>query len=329
MKVGFPNREYQTVDLVFPNIIAANKNNNNDYLVGSEALEKRFDYSVSAPFELGKLKNKDCLSKVYDYIFKTQCKGDSHTHDIFMTEDFIDSNSTRAEMAQIMFENFEVPNLHYETPSSASVYSVCRVNGLVVDIGDVFTRVLPIYYEKPDYNHSYKTLFGGADVFNVFKSLIQRNNYFNLDFGTIYDIIKKMCYVTQDVNKELEKEDKSFLKQYELPDKSKLNLAKETFLATNVMFQPENFVDITGKHQQDGIPKIKVDTIKHCPIDTREDLYDNIIITGGNTMYDVALSNRIYGAFHGCATLADLSTTTYISKREYEEKGSAIYESKH
>ena len=90
------------------------------------------------------------------------------------------------------------------------------------------------------------------------------------------------------------------------------------------------------------------ETIMKCDIDIRADLYKNIVMSGGSTMYDglaerltkeivalapptmeikvVAPPERKYSVWIGGSILASLSTfqQMWISKEEYDESGPAI-----
>uniref|UniRef100_A0A7S2X514 Actin n=1 Tax=Prorocentrum micans TaxID=2945 RepID=A0A7S2X514_PROMC len=89
-------------------------------------------------------------------------------------------------------------------------------------------------------------------------------------------------------------------------------------------------------------------TIMKCDVDIRADLYKNIVMSGGSTMYEgladrltkemvalapqtmeikvVAPPERKYSVWIGGSILASLSTfqQMWISKEEYDESGPAI-----
>merc|ERR1711879_402883 len=92
----------------------------------------------------------------------------------------------------------------------------------------------------------------------------------------------------------------------------------------------------------------KRDQIKMCDVDIRKDLYANIVLSGGSTMYPgiadrmqkeittlapstmkiktIAPPERKYSVWIGGSILASLSTfqQMWISKQEYDESGPAI-----
>ena len=97
-----------------------------------------------------------------------------------------------------------------------------------------------------------------------------------------------------------------------------------------------------------GIHETTFNSIKICDVDIRKDLYGNIVLSGGTTMYNglpermqkeisnlapstikvkvVAPPERKYSVWIGGSILASLSTfqQMWISKQEYDESGPAI-----
>jgi actin-related protein len=110
-----------------------------------------------------------------------------------------------------------------------------------------------------------------------------------------------------------------------------------------VLFQP-SFV---GK-EASGIHDTMFQTIMKCDVDIRKDLYANIVLSGGTTMFAgiserltkemtalapstmkikvVAPPERKYSVWIGGSILASLSTfqQMWISKQEYDESGPSI-----
>merc|ERR1719400_2408517 len=100
--------------------------------------------------------------------------------------------------------------------------------------------------------------------------------------------------------------------------------------------------------EQDGIHSLTFASIMKCDVDIRKDLYSNIVLSGGSTMYEgmaermtkemvalapptikikvVAPPERKYSVWIGGSILASLSTfqQMWISKQEYDECGPAI-----
>jgi len=97
-----------------------------------------------------------------------------------------------------------------------------------------------------------------------------------------------------------------------------------------------------------GMSDLGYKSICECDLDIRTDLYQNIILSGGSTMYEglpdrieqdidkkcpqqgvvkvIATKDRYYSVWTGGSTLSSLSTfeSQWITKEEYEENGAEI-----
>ena len=69
-------------------------------------------------------------------------------------------------------------------------------------------------------------------------------------------------------------------KTYELPDGNIVTLGNERFRCPEVLFQP----NMIGK-EGSGIHECTYQTIMKCDVDIRKDLYANIVLSGGTTMF--------------------------------------------
>ena len=132
-------------------------------------------------------------------------------------------------------------------------------------------------------------------------------------------------------------------KSYELPDGQVITIGNERFRAPEALFQPS----VLG-HEGGGIHTTTYNAIMKCDVDVRKDLYGNIVMSGGTTMYPgisdrmqkeitalapstmkvkiIAPPERKYSVWIGGSILASLSTfqQMWISKQEYDESGPSI-----
>jgi actin len=67
---------------------------------------------------------------------------------------------------------------------------------------------------------------------------------------------------------------------YELPDGRTLNVANQRFRCPEVLFNPK----MIGK-EYEGIHELTFKSIMKADVDVRKDLYQNIVMSGGTTMY--------------------------------------------
>merc|ERR1719223_1695462 len=84
----------------------------------------------------------------------------------------------------------------------------------------------------------------------------------------VRDIKEKLSYVALDKN-------------YELPDGQVITVGNERFRTAEVMFKPS----LIGK-EDDGVHQLTYDSIMKCDVDIRKDLYGNIVLSGGTTMFE-------------------------------------------
>lgn len=100
----------------------------------------------------------------------------------------------------------------------------------------------------------------------------------------VKNIKEKACYVA--LNFENEKKNVDFF-DYELPDGNNIVIKDQRIRCPEVLFNPS----IIGK-EGSGIAQMCYDSIQKCDIDLRADLYHNIHLTGGTSMF-TGLTKRL------------------------------------
>lgn len=335
---------------VFPTVVGRPPHRNKimigmgqkDGYVGDEAYSKCGILRFYKPIENGIITGWEDMEKVWHHTFYNELRVSPEEHSVLMTELALNPKANREKMTQILFETFGVPALHVVAKAALSLHAAGKTTGIVFRSGDRSSEIVPIYEGHVLRHACLKFDLAGHEVTdNLINIFLKKSGY---SFTTtaereiVRDIKEKLGCVAFDSG-DFTKSSKKH--EYELPDGYVIYIGNERFRVPEIMFQPE-------EEEAAGIHETIIRSIRTCDIDIRRDLYSNIVLSGGNTMFKgiqermnkeltsisppsmniqvIAPPERKYTDWIGGSMLASLSTfqSMAMTAKEYEEMGPTI-----
>jgi actin-related protein len=271
---------------------------------------------------------------------------------------------SKEKSLNVFFESFQVP-LYFSVCNSLLVlYASGKVNGIIVDSGEGLTSAVPISdgsimnfsQTTDDLAGDYLTKILCQELQKTSKEQTQANpGMMNYLFAK--DLKEKYLRVSMNYEKDLKELKKPKIQSMAntlseggnnstmvtLPDGSALQLGNLSVKVPETLFRPETF-GLTNP----GVHEVIYDCILKNDLDVRRQLCNNIIITGGNTLFSnynerlqrelgyllpsilnvrcLSVSNRLYAQWLGGAIVSALSIfqPMWITRAEYDECGPSV-----
>ena len=288
------------------------------------------------------------LEEIWKFAFNEELKLKSENQPVLLTEYSLTEKAQRECKTQIMFETFKVPSFYLSSQATLSIMASGRSTGIVVECGHGLIQTVPVF-EGCELSYAVLTnKFGGSDITEYFLSILKQKGTTiegNINKEEIRKIKETDFYIAKDYNEENEKHPifDNIEKSYELPDGQQITISNERFKCPEALFNPS----LLGINEN-GIHENTFSSIMKCDIDIRNDLYENIILSGGTSMFKgmkermekemidlapptmkinvVDRPERNIAAWIGGSVLSSLSSfeNMVVTKKEYDESGPAI-----
>ena len=357
VKAGFAGEEGPRA--VFSNVVGRPKvfgimigSEQEDYFVGSEAEVKRGELILRHPVEHGIVEDWDDFEKVLHHTFTNELRVNPEEHNVLITETALNPKVNREKLTQILFDTFNVPGLYVANTAVLSLYSAGKFTGVVVEIGDGVAHIVPVFEGSVLPHIIQRINLAGRDLTDYLIQILSERGL-HLTTGAEREIVKemkeKLCYVALDFDNELDASKTGSSKEasYEMPDGNVIIIGSERFRTPEILFKPS----LIGK-EFGGIHEQVHQAITMSDVDVRKDLYQNIVLSGGTTLFAglperltkevqklapasskvkvIAVPERKYCSWIGGSILSSISTfsSMWITKEEYQDAGPSIVHQK-
>lgn len=256
-----------------------------DFFVGDEAISRKGILNLKYPIEHGIVNDYDDMEKIWHHCFYNELRKLPEEHPVMLTEAPRNPKANREKMVKTMFEVFNVPSFYVQIQAVLSLYASGRTTGIVIDSGDGVTHTVPIY-EGFSMPHAVERIdLAGRDLTEYLMKILSEiglNYYSSAEKEIIRNIKEKLCYVALDPKKEAEayKSSTNLNKPFELPDGNIVTLQDQQYRCPELLFNPT----LIGK-DFDGLHTLAFNSIMKCDVDVRRELYKNIVLSGGTTMF--------------------------------------------
>ena len=318
---------------------------------GDEAVCNSSFLNLRSVVERGVVRDWDGLEKLLSHTFMNLLRVSPEECDVLITEPVLNPKSNRERLFQLFFESFNVRRFCVEIDSLLCLYSGGRNTGLLVSSGDGVTSVLPVYEGYAIPGTVRRLDLGGSDVTEYLTKLLTEKGYYfrtSAEREVVREIKERLARVSLDFNQDMADSWTNWRpemeKVYELPDCSKIIVDSQLFECAECLFHPRTHL---GRDHL-GIQHLICNSIRDCHIDTRRDLYANIVLSGGNTllsgMYErirkeivnlsppkshvrvISPPERKYLPWIGGSIVASLSSfSNWITKSEYDSWGPSLH----
>jgi len=271
-----------------------------DFFIGDEAMEQKTPYAIKYPVRHGLVEDWDLMERYLEQCIFKYLRAEPEDHFFLLTEPPLNTPENREYTAEIMFESFNVPGLYIAVQAVLSLAASLakkkmrggNLTGVVIDSGDGVTHVIPVaegYVIGSCIKH---IPIAGRSITSFIQQLLREREVGippEQSLETAKAIKERHCYMSPNLAKEFNKYDTEpgkYIKQYTgvnaiTKKEFTIDVGYERFLGPEIFFHPE-FADpkftVPISETVDGV-------IQNCPIDVRRNLYGNIVLSGGSTMF--------------------------------------------
>lgn len=250
---------------------------------------------LSHPIQGGIVVNWDGMEKIWHQVFYEKLRVAPEEHPVMLSEAPLNPKPVREKMTQTMFETFNTPAMYVAKKPVLALLASGRTTGIVLDVGETESHAVPIYEGHALPHAITSRALGGSDLTDYLTRLVAVEHGWRLtttssEIEIARDLKETLCFVALDFEQMQippTYRNDPWEKHYENQGRG-IWVRDVRFRCPEALFQPS----LVGKGPEEGIHVLLHNSIGRCDVDIRNDLYDNIVLFGGSTMFD-GFANRV------------------------------------
>jgi len=248
---------------------------------GGEALQKRGILTLKYPVLNGLVVNWDDLEKLLHHTLYNELRQEPSESIFLIAEDPFTPAPNREKMTQILFEDLNVPAMAVIPAPVLSLASINLNSGLVWETGE--HSYCCVVEDGKVLKESLRNFgISGKEITAQLLKLAKSRGIEDVPAEFVRSMKHSFCFVSQDYNRDMEMDDSLFQKSVELPDGSVIQLGKEWFQSTEILFQPS-----LGDFNFGGVHECLEESLQQC-----SNFCKDILICGGNSCFP-GLASRL------------------------------------
>ena len=331
--------EEEMITSQFPNCILYENNSIYKHKIFEDNTIK--NSKIVYPVKQGNFYDYALLELLIDCAYHEKIRLAPEECGIIFTEPINCFKEDREKIAQIFFEDYNIPKLFIIKPTVLTLLSEGKYTGIVAQLDDDVSNFVPVFDCFKLDHASIRSDFCRRDLINYMETLLYEDYYFlsNYPKSEIENIVNS-CYVALDYEKELYNIEKY---DYLLPDGKEISIREQRIKCPEILINPDKFFKNTKNENKSIVNNIN-NSIQKCDKDIQKDLYKNIYLTGINSNFR-GLKERVQlelENLRGCSSDCDIRVfknsqdiekgvesffsnqafeDMWITKEEYEEFG--------
>ncbi len=318
-----------------------------DSYIGHEAQRMSGILNITKPIRRGCVTDWGAMEKLWHHIFYHELGVAPEDQAVVLMAAPFAAAADRERMTETMFETFSVPSLWVACAPQTALSASGRATGVVLDCGGGVSCVAPIYKGNTLHGGVTRLELAGFDLTDsLMKMLTDRGYSFTTaaEREIVRSLKEELCYVAADFDQELSATEAGAIERlYPLPDGQVIVVSSERFGCPEALFRP-HLVGVASA----GIHEALHAAIMACDEAIRDELYANIVLGGGSTMFPgfadrlkaevsalappgttvcvIAPPDRGLASWIGASQLASSSASAgmWISRQDYDEHGPSI-----